>query len=246
MQAISLSFFRFDGLSDRIWAFTQMQAARGPFGRIPNIGFHKMLGTGTGRGFTPWPNWGVYALMAAWPSPEVARERVADAAVYKAYKARSAEHWTVFLNATRSRGEWAGGAPFEPLTEVPGQEGSAVAVLTRASVKPRHVPAFWSRVPDIQRVLPVDDPGLLFRMGLGEIPWLHQVTFSIWTDLEAMEEFAYRGPHHAAVREVYREGWFSEELFARFRVLGTDGTWDGRDPISDATLFWTPGRLAAE
>ncbi|MDT8329275.1 MAG: spheroidene monooxygenase, partial [Roseovarius sp.] len=64
MQTVSLSFFRFSPGFDRLWALTMMGAARLSMGRIPGIGFWKLLGSGTGEGFTPIPNTGVYAILA--------------------------------------------------------------------------------------------------------------------------------------------------------------------------------------
>ena len=37
-----------------------------------------------------------------------------------------------------------------------------------------------------------------------------------------------------AIRAVREGGWFSEELYARFRVLGQAGTWGGQDPLDSA------------
>ena len=61
---------------------------------------------------------------------------------------------------------------------------------------------------------------------------VHQVTFSIWPDAETMAAFARRGPHAEAIRAVREEGWFNEELYARFRITGSVGTWQGRDPLA--------------
>ena len=233
MKAVSLSFFRFEGPGSKLWALWQMLAARRPLSAVPGIGFHKLLGSGTREGFHPYPNFSVYAVLATWPSLAEGRARIAESAVFQRYRARAVEDWTVFLGATRSRGRWAGEAPFALSSEPGLPEDRAIAILTRATVKPRHVLAFWRRVPNISAAIR-NQPKLLFKIGLGEIPWLHQVTFSIWTDRRAMEAFAYRGFHAEAVARVREQGWFSEELFARFRVLHAEGCWEGVPPLSVA------------
>jgi spheroidene monooxygenase len=76
----------------------------------------------------------------------------------------------------------------------------------------------------------------MFKIGMGEVPLIHQVTFSIWPDTASMAAFARKGAHADAIRAVRDEGWFNEELYARFRVIRTQGTWGGRDPLAGATL----------
>ena len=231
MKAVSLSFFRFEGPGSKLWAFSQMLFARRPLGAIPGIGFHKLLGSGTREGFHPFPNFSVYAILATWPSLAEGQARIQDSSIYRRYRARAVEDWTVFLGATQARGRWAGTTPFAlPSERAPATE-DVIAVLTRASVKPRHVLAFWRRVPNISAAIRAQ-PRLLFKMGLGEVPWLHQVTFSVWTDQRAMEAFAYRSFHADAIARVRKEGWFSEELFARFRVLHAVGQWEGAVPLT--------------
>jgi spheroidene monooxygenase len=40
------------------------------------------------------------------------------------------------------------------------------------------------------------------------------------------------GPHARAIRAVRAENWFREELYARFRILGDAGTWNGQSPLA--------------
>ncbi|MBX2856316.1 MAG: spheroidene monooxygenase [Rhodobacteraceae bacterium] len=231
MQAISLSLFRFSGVKAKLWAFTQMQWARAPLRAEPDIGFFKLMGTGTREGFHPAPNFGVYAILATWPDLDIARRRIADAPVFQRYRANASENWTVYISAVSARGQWAGAAPFEVGDAKPTATPEPIAVLTRATLKPQNVPAFWRHTPDIGADIRAQTE-LPFKIGMGEVPWLHQVTFSIWESAEAMRAFAYKSrPHAEAIAAVRAGDWFSEELFARFQVLGAEGRWEGREPL---------------
>ncbi|MFN8830394.1 MAG: spheroidene monooxygenase [Labrys sp. (in: a-proteobacteria)] len=237
MQAISLSVFRFDGFFPRMWAFSQMGLARAPLRRMTGIGFFKLFGTGSGEGFTPIPNLGVYAILATWPSLAEARAAVEEGRVFRRYRQHASEHCTVYLSAITSRGAWDGAPPFA-VGKDPAPTGP-IAVLTRATVKRRHLIGFWRHTPDISATVR-DQDHLLFKIGLGEVPWLQQVTFSIWDDAEAMKAFAYRSAAHAtAIRHVREGGYFKEELYARFRVLASDGRWQGH------AVLPTPGEEPA-
>lgn len=241
MQTVSLSLFRFDGLSARLWVIAQMGAARISFARMPDVGFWKLCGSGTGEGFTPKPNWGVWAILAAWPDEATARRQVAEAGVYKRWRRKARESWTVYLDPISVRGEWSGKAPFSGAA-APAGDARALAVLTRASLKPSKMLRFWNRVPDISTVIGAD-PNVMFKIGIGELPLLHQVTFSIWPDAASMAKFARGdGPHGRAIAAVRDGDWFAEELYARFAVTGSTGQWGGRDPLTKApnTLEFQP------
>lgn len=233
MQSVTFSFFRFDGLGGRIWAFGQMGLARFALARLPELGFFKLLGSGTGQGFTPIPNTAVYAIMATWPDHATAKRMMAGARVFQDYHRRADETCTLFLEPSSAQGAWSGKMPFEPQGSLP--EGPIVA-LTRATVRPSRALRFWRRVPDISRVIGTNR-NVLFKIGVGEVPLLHQVTFSIWPDAQSMAEFARRdGPHAQAIRAVREGQWFSEELYARFRLAEVTGTWAGVDPLHSAKV----------
>lgn len=227
-QTITISFFRFARLRDRAWALAMMGGARLAMSRIPDLSFWKLCGSGTGEGFTPVPNTGVYAILCVWPDGDMARLRIAATSIFDQYRQRACEHWTVFLSPTSARGAWSGKAPFLPTSE---QHKGPIAALTRASVKPGILAKFWSRVPDISAMIG-SDPNVVFKIGIGEVPMLHQITFSIWPGTAEMAAFARaNGPHAAAIRAVRDEGWFREELYARFAILGDTGTWGGVSPL---------------
>ncbi|MEV1147093.1 monooxygenase, partial [Micromonospora sp. NPDC049799] len=75
-------------------------------------------------------------------------------------------------------------------------------------------------------------PSLYARpFGVGEAPLGWQGTVSVWRDQTDLVAFAYRHPEHrAAITRTPTEGWYAEELFARFEV---------RDVVGDrAVLGW--------
>jgi len=232
MQTVSLSVFRFTRPGAMHWALWQMPLAMPKLRRLPGAGFVKTLGSGMGESFVPVPNFAVYGVLVTWPSLDHARRQVAESAIFRRYRDQAAEDFTVYLSAVSSRGRWAGVAPFdvpEGLTPAP-----PFAILTRASIRWWKAPAFWRHSPRIDRQTAAE-PGILFKRGLGELPWVRQVTFSIWSDMEAMKSFAYRHPYHREAARLARErNWFSEELFARFRVTGAEGTWGGCNPLDGA------------
>jgi spheroidene monooxygenase len=226
MPTASLSLFRFQGPAARLWVLGQMALARLALRRAPHLMFWKLCGSGTGEGFTPRPNWGVWAILAVWPDVALARTGVAETPVWRRWRSWARESCTVYLSPLSARGSWAGVNPFVPEPH-PADPAGPLAVLTRASVKPGRALRFWSRVPDISAVIG-QDPNVLFKIGIGEVPLLHQVTFSIWPDAASMMHFARGdGPHGKAIQAVRAEGWFTDELYARFRVLGVEGQWQG-------------------
>jgi hypothetical protein len=106
-----------------------------------------------------------------------------------------------------------------------------VAVLTRASIRPSKAIEFWKNVPPVQSQMKKAN-GLLFSVGVGEMPVLRQATFSVWESEAAMKEFAYSMQEHKEViRQTRNRNWYSEEMFTRFRPLSWAGTLNGRAPL---------------
>jgi hypothetical protein len=185
-----------------------MAADRRPLRR--DATFVKLLGTGRGGGFGAGR-----ADLTRW-----AAIIVGDAAVTPPMRGATAR-CVLTLAPVASRGTWAGRAPFVP-ERTPPDDGM-IAVLTRARLRPRKAPAFWKAIDPVSRALP-GAQGLICAFGIGEAPVGFQGTVSLWRGAADVVRFAYRQPEHAAVVDrTAREGWYAEELFARFRVLDVTG-----------------------
>lgn len=227
----SLTVMRFaDG--DRGWAFRQVGRSYAPLGRTPGLHFWRLCGSG--EGFSARPDLSRYALLASWSSEQAMTDFFAESPVAAAYRSRAAEAWTVALLTRGGRGSWSGRCPFGPgLSDIPSSL-PAVA-LTRASLRLRAVLPFWSRVPAIDRRLRAS-PGLRVALGIGEVPWLRPITFSVWSDAASLEGFARGAAEHAAAaRAAESRRWFAEDLFYRFAAIGAAGALAGRDPCGFVT-----------
>ncbi len=195
--------------------------------------FAKLLGTGSGTTFTlrdaDLHHW---ALLTVFDS-EQAAAHFAAGPIVASWNALAAEQLRVDLRPLTSRGRWAGQEPFA--APVPHRWDGPVAAITRARILTSQWRRFWAHVPPVAADLRERD-GLLMSMGIGEAPVGLQGTFSMWTDNAALTAFAQRGAaHRHVVDQTHRLRWYDEELFARFAVTGSAGTFNGRSlPTGDA------------
>lgn len=228
-QITTITIFRFDGIH-RYWIFTQMQRSLAGFGKIKGLEFFKMLGSGGKNGFSKMLNLNVYAFLGVWESESEANDFFEKSAFYQEFDTRCTEAWTVFMQNKAAHGFWSGVAPFENFQPY---QGGLIAVITRARIKLRFLPKFWSYVPSVADNL-FDHEGSLFSVGIGELPLLTQATFSIWEDQSFMHQYAYKSKLHSEVIKKTRElGWYKEELFANFIPYRSVGTWEGRNPLEE-------------
>lgn len=203
---------------------------------VPGLRFARRLGTGRGRAMGLQGDLRRWATFAVWDDDAALDAFLAEDADARRWRERSVESWSVRLQPLAVHGRWAGTDPFAGLDDVAAhrvaQEGGPVAVLTRARVPARHWRAFYRAVPPVEAHLHAQ-PGLLQAIGVGERPVGLLATFSLWRGASDVDAFAYDGSvHHDVVRATREGGWFSEELFARFRPYGSTGTWDGIDPLA--------------
>lgn len=203
-----------------------MQFAHSSLKNVKGQTFYKLLGSGKGFGFNPFPDWSVYALLQVWENESDAESFFENAEIFKRYNSRASETWTIYLKNITAKGEWSGANPFVE-SENTDKANKYLAVITRATIKTRNLYDFWKFVPRSQSPLH-SAKGLIFTKGIGEIPVVQMATFSIWENEAAMKNFAYKSAEHReAIMKTRELGWYKEELFSRFQPYKSVGKWNG-------------------
>ena len=208
-------------------ALARMAAGRRPLRRVPGLRFAKLLGTGDGRTFTMRDadplHWG---LLTVWENAAAARG-FSGSRPDRRWDPIAGERFDADLVPLASRGSWSGRRPFG--TPRPARWQGPVAAITRARLRPARMLRFWHAVPPVTADL-AGRTGLRLAVGIGEAPIGLQGTFSLWESASALVDFAYTGRAHAqVVRRTPVEGWYAEELFARFGVIRATGSFAGAE-----------------
>jgi hypothetical protein len=189
--------------------------------KFTGISFSKLLGTGTGKTFTPGDadltRWGMIVVI-----DKNQIENFDISSIIASWRKRSLSEFRAILSPISSHGLWAKENPFDftaPLSNPDAQ----IAAVTRARIKWNKNFIFWKSVPPVVLALH-ENPGLIAAIGIGEAPLGLQGTFSLWKSSSALRDFAYKGSaHQVAIEQTKSIGWYSEELFARFEVLELRG-----------------------
>ena len=225
----TLTLFGYQTTSSRLWAFGQMAFARNSLVKQTGLRFWKLMGSGQGGGFSIKPDWSRYGLFCIWDSFQAADDFFDNSKLMRQFNERAAEVWTVRLLPIKAHGLWSGESLFDSFAEP--KQNAPVAVLTRASINLNRLQRFWKHVPATSREIESAED-LIASIGIGEAPFVHQATFSLWRSEYAMQQFAYKSPvHRDVIRKTRAENWYKEELFARFAPVGSEGSWNGRDPL---------------
>ena len=193
-----------------------MAIGRSAARRLPGVSFAKLMGTGTGKTFTPSD-----ADLAQWAILFVAKdlEVIENSQFIQRWKQRSLTVDRYILDPISSHGEWSKRTPFAVSNKI--ESSGPVVAITRARLKWSQALRFWRSIPPVVVDLH-QSPGLLFSIGIGEAPIGLQGTFSLWDSAQSLRDFAYKNaPHRAVIEDTKRFDWYSEELFARFELVNT-------------------------
>lgn len=201
---------------------------------VAGLRFGRQLGTGRGRTMTTSADLRRWAVFGVWDDADAVARFCKEHPLSHRWDGAE-ERFDVVLRPLGARGSWDGVDPFTGLGEPDPASNGPVAVLTRATVRWRRLPAFLRSVPPVDAHLRSAD-GLLEAVGIGEVPVGRQATFSLWRDGEAVQRFSYRSAEHVeVVRRTRDEDWYREELFARFTPVSWSGSWDGGQPLGPST-----------
>jgi hypothetical protein len=209
-----------------LWGWSRVVFGRRLLHDVRGLRFARAMGSGEDGGFGLWPSATRQSLLMVFDGEHAAEDFLAMSPTMAAYRAHARECCVAVLRATSSRGRWDGSSI--AVTAAPEDAGAApVAALTRASIRLSRAWKFWRHSPASEHAI-AEAVGCRLAAGMGEAPLLRQATFSVWDRQADMDTYARTGPHLDAIRAAQREGYFSESMFVRFKVLRLEGQFKGR------------------
>ena len=216
------------------FALLAMAVHRLPLILYKKCSFWKLLGSGRNGTFDLQPDWQQWGLLTVWDNREGFNNFHNQSFINLWWNTFTTEKWTILCKPLQSHGKWDNKEPFgNPDVKV---ITGPVAVLTRATIRLNKLKGFWSNVDSVANIM-ADASGFVTSLGIGEAPIYRQATFSIWKSIEDVKAFAYTSKEHAEViKKTRNENWYSEELFARFKIVDSFGTINGKNPLKGIEL----------
>jgi hypothetical protein len=220
------------------FALLKMALFRLPLLLNSDISFFKLLGCGKNGTFDKHPDWQQWGIMTVFKSEtniDISNESTLIKNLYGLFINAwltffHCETWTILLEPIEGHGKWDDKEPFGKLPKQSGYDGP-LAILTRATIRLSKLKAFWQNVDGVANHM-TGAKGFITSIGIGEMPYIKQATFSIWENKEAMKQFAYEMSQHTEViKKTRKENWYSEDMFIRFRPIKIIGTIKGNDPL---------------
>ena len=211
-----LTLYYFKGFFPKYLALSLMGLSKIRF-RKDNSIVNKFLGTGSGLGFSRIPDFGKYANFSIWKNQEDFQGYFKKSRFYNYILSLSCKVIQYDLYIEQSKGVWDKMNPYPNAPKKATVQGS-VAILTRAKVKPKNLISFWKRVRSTNSSLK-HSKGLQFSAGLGEWPFSHPITFSVWDSIEDANNFSTgQSAHGKAAKSSVDHKWFRESLFVRYSI----------------------------
>ena len=218
------------------FAFLSMAIFHIPLFLNRKISFYKLMGTGKNGTFDKTPDFNHWAILCVFKE----NDQLSNSAfnpidlygrfIKKWLRLFSMETFYIKLEPNNGHGLWDGKTVFGAFESIETYNGP-VATLTRATIRLSKIKHFWKHVAPIANKM-TSAKGYLFSVGIGEVPWIKQATFSVWESVEDMKTFAYSmKEHREVVKKTRQEKWYSEDMFVRFKIISTYGTIKGIDPL---------------
>ncbi len=186
------------------------------FSNNKNITFYKLLGTGAGNGFL-FPDLSTYAVLVVWNSKKNADEFLTKSTHSLIVEKKAQSRTDFYLKTIQTHGLWDNQNPFKS-SIVDYDKDDKIAIITRGKIKLSKQIDFWLNVPKASNAIKVAE-GVEFYKGIGELPLMAQATFSIWKNIDAVKNFAYKSKAHAdIIKKTKQRNWYSEDMFTRFII----------------------------
>lgn len=220
------------------WAgFLSMAYFRIPLFFNKNAAFYKLMGCGKNGTFDKVPDVQQWAVLMVTDKNNLNNyqssfdyKKVYGSFIAKWWKFFGCSQWTLVLQPVEGHGTWDGKEAFGTLPRTSDYDG-LIAVLTRATIRVNRLQHFWRHVNGVARLMSSSE-GFITSLGIGEVPWIKQATFSIWKNKESLKTFAYKMYEHTEViRKTRQEKWYSEDMFVRFKIVASHGSVNGINPF---------------